>query len=220
MQKYAIIVAGGSGTRMKSELPKQFIKLAGKPILMHTLEAFHFDNIQIILVLPESQIPYWKELVDEHQFKIPHNIIAGGEQRFHSVKNGLSSIKADDGLVAIHDGVRPLIKRQIISESFEQAKRTGNAIASIQLKDSIRSITPHANQQEDRTNFRLIQTPQTFKIQLIKRAFEQEYTPSFTDDASVLEQAGHSINLIEGDYKNIKITSPEDLLVAETLLKA
>lgn len=220
MQKYAIIVAGGSGTRMKSELPKQFIKLAGKPILMHTLEAFHFDDIQIILVLPESQIPYWKELVDEHQFKIPHNIIAGGEQRFHSVKNGLSSIKADDGLVAIHDGVRPLIKRQIISESFEQAKRAGNAIASIQLKDSIRSITPHANQQEDRTNFRLIQTPQTFKIQLIKRAFEQEYTPSFTDDASVLEQAGHSINLIEGDYKNIKITTPEDLLVAETLLKA
>ena len=220
MQKYAIVVAGGSGTRMKSELPKQFIKLAGKPILMHTLEAFHFDDIQIILVLPESQIPYWKELVDEHQFKIPHNIIAGGEQRFHSVKNGLSSIKADDGLVAIHDGVRPLIKRQIISESFEQAKRAGNAIASIQLKDSIRSITPHANQQEDRTNFRLIQTPQTFKIQLIKRAFEQEYTPSFTDDASVLEQAGHSINLIEGDYKNIKITTPEDLLVAETLLKA
>lgn len=220
MQKYAIIVAGGSGTRMKSELPKQFIKLAGKPILMYTLEAFHFDDIQIILVLPESQIPYWKELVDEHQFKIPHNIIAGGEQRFHSVKNGLSSIKADDGLVAIHDGVRPLIKRQIISESFEQAKRAGNAIASIQLKDSIRSITPHANQQEDRTNFRLIQTPQTFKIQLIKRAFEQEYTPSFTDDASVLEQAGHSINLIEGDYKNIKITTPEDLLVAETLLKA
>lgn len=220
MQKYAILVAGGSGTRMKSELPKQFIKLAGKPILMHTLEAFHFDDIQIILVLPESQIPYWKELVDEHQFKIPHNIIAGGEQRFHSVKNGLSSIKADDGLVAIHDGVRPLIKRQIISESFVQAKRAGNAIASIQLKDSIRSITPHANQQEDRTNFRLIQTPQTFKIQLIKRAFEQEYTPSFTDDASVLEQAGHSINLIEGDYKNIKITTPEDLLVAETLLKA
>lgn len=220
MQKYAIIVAGGSGTRMKSELPKQFIKLAGKPILMHTLEAFHFDNIQIILVLPKSQIPYWKELVDEHQFKIPHNIIAGGEQRFHSVKNGLSSIKADDGLVAIHDGVRPLIKRQIISESFEQAKRAGNAIASIQLKDSIRSITPQSNQQEDRTNFRLIQTPQTFKVQLIKRAFEQEHTPSFTDDASVLEQAGHSINLIEGDYKNIKITTPEDLLVAETLLKA
>ncbi|PWL24774.1 2-C-methyl-D-erythritol 4-phosphate cytidylyltransferase [uncultured Roseivirga sp.] len=220
MQKYAIVVAGGSGTRMKSELPKQFIKLAEKPILMHTLEAFHFDDIQIILVLPESQIPYWKELVDEHQFKIPHNIIAGGEQRFHSVKNGLSSIKADDGLVAIHDGVRPLIKRQIISESFEQAKRTGNAIVSIQLKDSIRSITPHANQQEDRTNFRLIQTPQTFKVQLIKRAFEQEYTPSFTDDASVLEQAGHSISLIEGDYKNIKITTPEDLLVAETLLKA
>ncbi|MBO6761329.1 MAG: 2-C-methyl-D-erythritol 4-phosphate cytidylyltransferase, partial [Roseivirga sp.] len=180
MQKYAIVVAGGSGTRMKSELPKQFIKLAGKPILMHTLEAFHFDDIQIILVLPESQIPYWKELVDEHQFKIPHNIIAGGEQRFHSVKNGLSSIKADDGLVAIHDGVRPLIKRQIISESFEQAERAGNAIASIQLKDSIRSITPHANRQEDRTNFRLIQTPQAFKIQLIKRAFEQEYTPSFT----------------------------------------
>lgn len=220
MQKYAIIVAGGSGTRMKSDLPKQFLELLGKPILMHTIEAFHFDGIKIILVLPKTQIEFWKELVIQHQFSVPHEIVEGGEARFHSVKNGLESIKSSTGLVAIHDGVRPLIKQAIISESYTAADRHGNAIVSIRLKDSIRSVSDSENRQEDRSKFRLIQTPQTFQLQLIKSAFEQPFNPIFTDDASVLEMAGHKINLIDGDYQNIKITTPEDLTVAQSLLKA
>lgn len=220
MQKYAIIVAGGSGTRMKSDLPKQFLELLGKPILMHTIEAFHFDDIKIILVLPKTQIEFWKELVIQHQFSVPHEIVEGGEARFHSVKNGLESIKSSTGLVAIHDGVRPLIKQAIISESYTAADRHGSAIVSIGLKDSIRSVSDSENRQEDRSKFRLIQTPQTFQLQLIKSAFEQPFNPIFTDDASVLEMAGHKINLIDGDYQNIKITTPEDLTVAQSLLKA
>lgn len=220
MQKYAIIVAGGSGTRMKSDLPKQFLELLGKPILMHTIEAFHFDDIKIILALPKTQIEFWKELVIQHQFSVPHEIVEGGEARFHSVKNGLESIKSSTGLVAIHDGVRPLIKQAIISESYIAADRHGSAIVSIGLKDSIRSVSDSENRQEDRSKFRLIQTPQTFQLQLIKSAFEQPFNPIFTDDASVLEMAGHKINLIDGDYQNIKITTPEDLTVAQSLLKA
>ncbi|NVJ47896.1 MAG: 2-C-methyl-D-erythritol 4-phosphate cytidylyltransferase [Cytophagia bacterium] len=220
MQKYAIIVAGGSGTRMKSDLPKQFIELLGKPILMHSIEAFHFDDIKIILVLPKAQIEFWKELMVKHQFKVPHQIVEGGKARFHSVKNGLESIDSTSGLVAIHDGVRPLIKQAIISESYASAEQHGNAIVSVGLKDSIRSVSDSGNKQEDRSKFRLIQTPQTFQLQLIKAAFKQPYDPIFTDDASVLERAGHKINLIDGDYQNIKITTPEDLTVAQSLLKA
>lgn len=218
MQKYAVVVAGGSGTRMKSELPKQFIELAGKPILMHTLEAFHFDDIQILLVLPSDQIDFWKELVVKHAFQIPHRLVVGGEARFHSVLNGLNAIPDKEGLVAIHDGVRPLIDRAIITNSFEQAKEHGNAIVSIPLKDSIRSISDFGNKQEDRSAFRLIQTPQTFRLELIKDAFLQDFDPLFTDDASVLEKAGHQIHLIDGSYQNIKITTPEDLLIAESFL--
>ena len=218
MQKYAVIVAGGSGTRMQSEIPKQFIELKGLPILMHTINAFHFDNIQIILVLPGDQIDFWKQLIDQYDFKTPHQTVIGGSERFDSVKNGLKSISSEEGLVAIHDGVRPLIDRKIINRSFEVASKNGNAIVSIALKDSIRSVDPTANRQEDRSRFRLIQTPQTFQLKLIKQAFEQPFDPLFTDDASVLEKAGFSINLIEGSYQNIKITTPEDLLIAESFL--
>lgn len=218
MRKYVVIVAGGSGSRMKSELPKQFIELAGLPILMHTIKAFHFDDIKIILVLPEPQIAFWQQLLSQHQFDVPHEIVEGGVARFDSVKNGLDAIQETNGLVAIHDGVRPLIGREIISNSFSQAEKHGNAIISIALKDSIRSVSEHSNQQEDRSRFRLIQTPQTFQLKLIKEAFLQAYDPLFTDDASVLEKAGHSIHLIEGSYQNIKITTPEDLLTAESFL--
>lgn len=218
MQKYAVIVAGGSGTRMQSEFPKQFIELRGLPILMHTINAFHFDDIQIILVLPANQIDFWKQLIDKFKYKTPHQIVIGGSARFDSVKNGLSSISSEEGLVAIHDGVRPLIDREIINRSFELAVINGNAIVSIPLKDSIRSIEASRNKQEDRSRFRLIQTPQTFQLNLIKKAFEQPFDPLFTDDASVLEKAGFSIHLIEGSYQNIKITTPEDLLIAESFL--
>lgn len=218
MQKYAVIVAGGSGTRMQSEIPKQFIELKGLPILMYTINAFHYDNIQIILVLPDNQIDFWKQLIDQFGFKTPHQIVIGGSSRFDSVKNGLKSILSDDGLVAIHDGVRPLVNREIINRSFEVASTNGNAIVSIPLKDSIRSVDSTVNRQEDRSRFRLIQTPQTFQLNLIKKAFEQPFDPLFTDDASVLEKAGFSIHLIEGSYQNIKITTPEDLLIAESFL--
>lgn len=218
MQKYAIIVAGGSGTRMQSELPKQFLLLGGKPILMHTIEAFCFDDIQITLVLPKDQIQIWKDLCLKHSFNHTINIISGGATRFQSVKNGLNAITNNTGLVAIHDGVRPLIHRSIISEAFNQASSMGSAITSVPLKDSLREITANSNRSVDRSAYRLIQTPQTFQLDLIKKAFERPYQPTFTDDASVFESSGHSINLIEGDYRNIKITTPEDLSVAESFL--
>lgn len=220
MQKYAVIVAGGSGTRMASALPKQFLALDGLPILMHTLSAFDFEDIKIILVLPEHHINHWNELLKKHLFHITHRVVEGGETRFHSVKNGIDAIEEEDALVAIHDGVRPLIDKYTIGKSFEVAQQKGNAVVSIGLKDSIRSVSPDGNQQEDRSKFRLIQTPQTFQLSLIREAFQQGFDPLFTDDASVLEKAGHAIHLIEGNYQNIKITTPDDLLIAESFMQA
>lgn len=220
MQKYAIIVAGGSGTRMRSQLPKQFITVAGKPILMHTLKAFDFDDIQLILVLPQQQISFWRELCQKNTFFLPHKIVEGGASRFESVRNGLNSIETQDGLVAIHDGVRPIIKKEIIKKTFEKASETGNAITAVPLKDSIREVNDSSNKAKDRANYRLVQTPQTFLIQRIKDAFDRATHTNFTDDASVLEAMGEEIHLIEGDYRNIKITTQEDLLIAESYLEA
>lgn len=218
MQKHAIIVAGGSGARMQSELPKQFLLLGGKPILMRTIEAFHFDNIKIILVLPKAQIQYWNNLVSEFNFDVNIKIVEGGDTRFQSVKNGLDAIDETNGLVAIHDGVRPLIGKDIIEQTFNLAASNGNAITAVALKDSIRKVTSESNQSVDRSAYRLIQTPQTFQLDLIKGAYSTPFQSSFTDDASVFENYGHSIHLIDGDYRNIKITTPEDLLVAESFL--
>ena len=220
MQKYVVIVAGGSGTRMKREIPKQFIPIGGKPILMHTLQAFYeaVPGIKIILVLPESQIFGWKSLYGEYGFDIPHEITAGGETRFHSVKNGLAQIPDEIGLVAIHDGVRPLVPKAVINSAFAQAETQGNAIAAVALKDSIRWSKGAENKVLDRSEHQLIQTPQTFQLHLIKAAFQRDYDPAFTDDATVLEATGTPIHLIEGSYSNIKITTPEDLIVAEALL--
>ena len=215
-----MIVAGGSGTRMQSELPKQFIKLKGEPILMHTIRAFSFDGIKVIVVLPKSQIVFWKELCQKQAFFLEHKVVEGGKTRFESVKSGLKSIEANEGLVAIHDGVRPIIKKEIINSSFLYAEKNGNAIVSVPLKDSIREINESQNEHKDRNKYRLIQTPQTFQLQLIRSAFEVDYKTHFTDDASVLEYAGNKINLIDGDYRNIKITTPEDLIVAESFLEA
>ena len=220
MQKYALIVAGGSGSRMRSELPKQFMPILGKPILMHTLKAFHFDGIQLILVLPKKQISFWQELCQKNAFFIPHTVVEGGNTRFESVQNGLNSLKSEEGLVAIHDGVRPIIKKQLIRSAFQEAATNGNAIASVALKDSIRKVEGDTNSAEDRAAYRLIQTPQTFQIERIKRAFQLATHKEFTDDAAVLEAMGERIHLIDGDYRNIKITTPEDLLVAETYLDA
>lgn len=220
MNKTALIVAGGSGTRMETNVPKQFLLLGGKPILMHTIEAFYNNGVNhIILVLPQSQIAFWNQLCQTHQFTIQHQIVPGGASRFESVQNGLQYCNNDD-LVAIHDGVRPFISKEIILNSFETAAQKGNAVAAVRLKDSIRKVELLSNKNVNRDNYYLIQTPQTFKAQLIKEAYAAQDHINFTDDASVLESNGHAINLIPGNYKNIKITTPEDLLVGEAFLKA
>ena len=219
MKQFVIIVAGGSGSRMKSEIPKQFMLLKNIPVLMHTIKKnFDFNSaISIIVVLPESQIDYWKKLCVDYKFTIHHTCIAGGKTRFHSVKNGLNII-AENGLVAVHDGVRPLVSNQTIQNVFSVAEQKGNAIPCLPLNDSIRIVEGENSSAVLRSKYRLIQTPQCFSSSLIKKAFEQTYNDSFTDCASVVEAMGEKINLVEGNPENIKITTPSDLLIAESLL--
>lgn len=245
MKKYAIIVAGGSGTRMQTDIPKQFLLLAKKPILMHTLQQFErysteninikgnnaAEKLEIIVVLPQKQISFWEELCKKHQFNTPHTIIAGGKSRYQSVKNGLNSIKIErnfndaedntNAVVAIHDGVRPLVSVSVIAQSFEMAQSKGNAVVCVPLKDSIRQVNSvnNTSQAMNRADFRLIQTPQTFQLNQIKKAYLLPETPDLTDDSSIAEKAGFEIHLLEGNYQNIKITTPEDLIFAETLLR-
>jgi len=219
MKKYALIVAAGNGLRMNSDIPKQFLIVNGEPVLMHTIRAFSkIDVIEIILVINSSAFDYWKKLCSEYSFSVPHKIIEGGETRFHSVRNGLNIIS--DGIVAIHDGVRPLVSEKIIERSFEIAREKGNAITSVKLKDSIREVTLTGHSKNvNRNNYYLIQTPQTFKTQLIKEAYKNVTHYNFTDDAGVFEEStGSEINLTEGDYTNIKITTPEDLQITALLL--
>ena len=221
MQEYAIIVAGGTGSRMKSDIPKQFIDVNGLPILMHTIMAFrrYSGELSIILVLPLSQFEFWNNLCTRYTFNENYQLIAGGETRFHSVKNGLKVIHPGPSLVAVHDGVRPVISDEIITASFKTAAEYGTAVAAVALKDSIRSVNTNGdNTALNRSSFRLIQTPQTFKFDWMIKAFDQPYQDHFTDCASVLEEAGYPIHLIEGSYTNIKITSPEDLIWAEAYL--
>jgi 2-C-methyl-D-erythritol 4-phosphate cytidylyltransferase len=217
-KRFAIIVAGGRGNRMNNEMPKQFLEIAGRPLLMHTVEAFYkfSPDLSIILVLPEDQIDYWSILCQNHGFKIPVHIQKGGKSRFQSVRNGLKLIEGE-GLVAVHDGVRPLVSSELIAASFLIAALHGSAVAAVRLKESIRKLDKDATRAVDRSMFRVIQTPQTFKVSLLKKAYEIEEDESMTDDASVVERAGHKISLFEGSYFNIKITTPEDLWMAEKL---
>ncbi|MFY0652997.1 MAG: 2-C-methyl-D-erythritol 4-phosphate cytidylyltransferase [Cyclobacteriaceae bacterium] len=219
MIKYAILVAGGKGERMDSNIPKQFLSLAGWPILMHTIAAFRKSDpeLHIIVVLPSGQIESWNNLVVEYAFKIPHEVVTGGKTRFNSVQNGLKTIKGD-GLVAIHDGVRPLVNAEVINNSYLSAAKHGSAVASVVLKESIRKIEGEKNTALNRNDFRLMQTPQTFQVALIKQAFQHAKSSDFTDDASVLENYGEKIHLIEGSYQNLKITTKEDLIFAESVL--
>ena len=221
MNSYVIVVAGGSGERMKSDIPKQFIEIAGKPVLMHTIEKFRlYDNsIEIIVVLPENLMGYWNGLREKYSFSIPHKTAGGGATRFHSVRNGLELITGA-GLVAVHDGVRPLVSIDTIGRCFETAAGLGNAIPVISPSDSLRMISGKGNKPLDRTGIKLVQTPQVFHTDLIKKAFLQDYRPEFTDDAMVLERTGECINLVEGNRENIKITTPEDLIIAESLMEA
>lgn len=219
VNKYAIIVAGGSGSRMGSSLPKQFIEIGGEPILMRTLRAFHDTDktTQIILVLPQSQITHWKELCDKHSFQIPHQVTQGGETRYHSVANGLKLVDAES-LVAVHDGVRPFASPGLISRVYNNASENGASIPVIPAKDSIRRIENGKSVAVERSKYFLVQTPQCFKSEVIKTAYELPFKKSFTDDASVVEASGQDISLVEGEVGNIKITTPFDLRVAEAII--
>lgn len=219
--EYALIVAGGKGTRIKSKLPKQFLELNGMPILMHTIEAFfrYSENIKVILVLPEDDFETWAALCKKHNFTKKLILQKGGDTRFQSVKNGLEKIEGD-GLVAIHDGVRPLVSEDIIGASYRLAAVHQSAVAAVRLKESIRMTDQDNTKAMDRSRFRLIQTPQTFEINLIKKAYQIKDDPSLTDDASVAERSGVTISLFEGSYDNIKITTQEDLVIAEALLNS
>ncbi len=216
---YALIVGGGSGSRMQSEIPKQFMLLNGRPVLMHTIEALHSSGPapEIIVVLNTDFHEYWRDLCTRHNFDILHQLVAGGEQRFHSVRNGLKYVSGD-AIVAIHDAVRPCITHKVIDSAFLQAKELGNAVAAVKSRDSIRQKTKTNTVSLNREDIYLIQTPQVFEIELLNRAYEQEYQIEFTDDASVVERSGVEISLIEGDTRNLKITYPEDILVAEAYL--
>ena len=221
MNLYAVIVAGGSGKRMGAEIPKQFLELAGKPVLMHTIERFKLFNeaIEIITVLPENQLRYWAELQKKYSFTIPHTLVKGGSNRFFSVRNGLKFVNAP-GLVAIHDGVRPFVSIDTIKRCFEAAEKHGNAIPVVCTDDSLRMITDQGSIPVNRMHIKKVQTPQVFKAGLIKKAYLQEYSPEFSDDATVLEKTGEMIILVEGNRENIKITNPEDIIISEALLQS
>ncbi len=220
---YAIIVAGGKGLRFGGDLPKQFLDLAGKAVLMRSIEAFYnYDNsMKIIVALPKSQIDFWQNLCVKYNFDIEHSVVEGGHTRFHSVKNALAQVHGN-GLVGIHDGVRPLVNGQTIENCYTNAANTGAAIPAINLVDSIRQIDHNqgTHKMVNRDDFKLIQTPQVFDIQYIKNAYEKKYHEFFTDDASVLEyHTNYKISLVEGNRQNIKITTKEDLVYAEAILK-
>lgn len=205
--------------RMGSELPKQFLCIGGKPILMHTLEAFRrFDEaMQLILVLPRDHQPLWHTLCEKHAFSLPYLLADGGETRFHSVKNGLALITGE-GVVAIHDGVRPFVSSEVLHRCFTTAATHHAVLPVIPIVDTVRELTVEGSRTVDRNAYKLVQTPQVFDVTLLKTAYEQPFTPFFTDDASVVEALGRTITLVEGNRENIKITTPFDLKIAEALL--
>lgn len=217
---YCIIVAGGSGSRMNSDIPKQFIELNGKPILMHTIEKFivAIPSIKIVIVLASAYKAQWVNLCEKHNFSIRFELADGGDTRFHSVKNGLALVP-NNSIVGIHDAARPLVSIATIQNTFETAQKRGNASPAISISESIRKVGGTENKAVNRSNYVLVQTPQCFQSTLIKKAFFHNYQPSFTDDASVLEATGEKINLVEGNRENIKITTPYDLIVAEAIMK-
>ena len=219
MNHYILIVAAGSGKRFGTDIPKQFLELAGRPVIMHTIQRFlaFSADVRFIVVLPTGYVSYWKELTVKYAFDVPHVVAEGGSTRFFSVKNGLA-LTGDDGLVAVHDGVRPLVSPDTIARCFEAAQKFGNAVPSVIPSDSVRLETEKGSETYDRNHVRLIQTPQVFRTEIIKKAYLQEYSPDFTDDATVVEKSGQIIHLVEGNRENIKITSPEDLAVTEAML--
>ena len=239
MKDYVVIVAGGKGLRMGTEIPKQFLPIGGKPVLMRTIERFreYSADLQIILVLPESQQDYWRQLCQEYNFPLPaqgeakggcYQLANGGQTRFHSVQNGLALIPDDaEGVVGVHDGVRPFPSIDVIARCYETARSAKAVIPVVPVVETLRHINPPSRSGGDRGGFtvprgdyRLVQTPQTFDIQLLKAANRQPYNDGFTDDASVVESYGHAITLVEGNRENIKITTPYDIVVAEAIINS
>lgn len=219
MNRSTIIVAGGSGKRLGGPVPKQFQTVKGRPLLMWTIEAFHrFDpGMRLIVVLPQEHFGIWKALCMGHRFLIQHDVVAGGEQRWHSVKAGLSLVEGD-GLVAVHDGVRPLVSAALIARCFDAADRSAAAIPVVPVVPSIRETTADGSRALDRARLLAVQTPQCFHADLLRKAFEQPYDPSFTDEAALVERLGVKVALVEGEDSNIKVTTPMDLRLVELTL--
>ena len=218
---YIIIVAGGKGLRMGTDIPKQFLPIGGKPVLMRTLERFreYSADIQIILVLPEAQQEYWHQLCKEYHFNVEYTLANGGQTRFHSVQNGLAKVPDDaQGVVGVHDGVRPFPSIEVIKNCYETARTKKAVIPVIPVVETVRHLEGEKSVTVPRGDYRLVQTPQTFDIQLLKAANRQPYNDGFTDDASVVESYGYEITLVEGNRENIKITTPYDLKIAEVLI--
>lgn len=218
---YAVIVAGGQGTRMGTAIPKQFLDLSGHPVLYHSIKAFvtAIADVHIILVLPQHQISYAQMVLQSFPERIDLTIVAGGETRYHSVQNGLKDIP-EQAIVFVHDGVRPLVTPDLIQRCYKQTLEKGSAIPAIAATDSMRRVTETGSLPLDRSEIRLIQTPQTFRASILLPAMQQPYRAAFTDEATVVEHSGSPVFLVEGEKANLKITTPEDLLVAEALLKA
>lgn len=221
MKEVAIIVAGGKGLRMGGELPKQFLPIGGRPVLMRTLEAFAAYNpqVQLVVVLPQSQQAYWRELCVRYDFRLPHTVVDGGETRFHSVRNGLLQVEAP-ALVAVHDGVRPFVSSEVIARCYRLAAEHQAVVPVVGVVETLRRLEPEGQSVTvPRDGYRLVQTPQVFDADLLLRAYSQPYVESFTDDASVVEAYGHAVCLTEGNRENIKLTTPFDLKVAAALLE-
>ncbi len=218
---YVIIVAGGKGLRMGSDIPKQFLPIGGRPVLMRTIERFrqYSPTLQIILVLPKAQQDYWLQLCQEYDFRVEYQLADGGETRFHSVQHGLALIPDNaEGVVGVHDGVRPFPSIEVIRNCYETAREKKAAIPVIPVVETVRHLKGETSETVPRNDYRLVQTPQTFDIQLLKAANRQPYNDGFTDDASVVEAFGFKITLVEGNRENIKITTPYDLKIAEVLI--
>ena len=219
---YVIIVAGGKGLRMGSDIPKQFLPIGGKPVLMRTLERFreYSPTLQIILVLPKAQQDYWKELCQKHNFTVAYQLADGGETRFHSVQHGLALVPEDaEGVVGVHDGVRPFPSIDVVRNCYETARTAKAVIPVIPVVETLRHIQSESSVTVPRSDYRLVQTPQCFDTQLLKAANRQPYNDGFTDDASVVEAFGFDVTLVEGNRENIKITTPFDMTIAESLVK-
>ncbi len=220
MKQIVIIVAGGSGKRMNSDIPKQFLLLNDDPVLIRTIRAFYQYNpdVEIIVALPSEQKKYWQTLCKKHKFNISHIIVNSGSTRHHTVKNAMANVQPGS-LVAIHDGVRPLVSKALIQTCFDTATILGNAIPVLDLSDSIREVDGEKNIRADRSRFKLVQTPQVFKSEMLIDAFMQNYNPIFTDEATLVESAGYNIHLVKGQPENIKITTPLDLCIAASVLE-